>query len=213
VQHRDERAIAIGFGDAGGALEARYVAGADADSGGAVIAPPHPLYGGSIDSPVVEEIGFGCRQVGLATLCFNWRGVGASSGQPSGAAADADSDYATALEHLIDTVSLPIVACGYSFGAAAAVRASRGRAAVRRLVLVAPPPSLLDRAALEGFGGPVLVVVGDSDPIAPVAELEHVVADLARAELVVAPGADHFFGAGLSTISRAIIGSQATRSR
>ena len=96
MPYRDERGIAIGFGDAGEALEARYTAGEDAASGGSVIAAPHPLYGGSIDSPVGEESAFGFRQAGLATLSFNWRGVGASAGQPSGEPEHADEDYAAA---------------------------------------------------------------------------------------------------------------------
>ncbi|MFP8878829.1 MAG: alpha/beta fold hydrolase [Myxococcota bacterium] len=204
MPYRDERGIAIGFGDAGEALEARYTAGEDAASGGSVIAAPHPLYGGSIDSPVVEEIAFGFRQAGLATLSFNWRGVGASAGQPSGEPEHADEDYAAALEHLIESVSMPIIASGYSFGAAAAIRASRNRAAVRRLVLVAPPPSLIDRAALEAFTRPVLAIVGESDSLARAAELEAIVAALPQGKLEVVPEADHFFGVGLGTISRAI---------
>jgi alpha/beta superfamily hydrolase len=204
LPYRDERGIAIGFGDAGEALEARYTAGEDAASGGSVIAAPHPLYGGSIDSPVVEEIAFGFRQAGLATLSFNWRGVGASAGQPSGEPGHADEDYAAALEHLIESVSMPIIASGYSFGAAAAIRASRNRAAVRRLVLVAPPPSLIDRAALEAFTRPVLAIVGESDSLARAAELEAIVAALPQGKLEVVPEADHFFGVGLGTISRAI---------
>ena len=204
MPYRDERGIAIGFGDAGEALEARYTAGEDAASGGSVIAAPHPLYGGSIDSPVVEEIAFGFRQAGLATLSFNWRGVGASAGQPSGEPEHADEDYAAALEHLIESVSMPIIASGYSFGAAAAIRASRNRAAVRRLVLVAPPPSLIDRAALEAFTRPVLAIVGESDSLARAAELEAIVAALPQGKLEGVPEADHFFGVGLGTISRAI---------
>jgi alpha/beta superfamily hydrolase len=204
LQYREERGIAISFGDGGDALEARYTAGEDDASGGSVIAAPHPLYGGSIDSPVVEEIAFGCRQTGLATLTFNWRGVGASAGQRSGEPEHADQDYAAALEHLIESVSMPIIASGYSFGAAAAIRASRGRAAVRRLVLVAPPPSFIDRSALEAFTRPILVIVGESDSLAPVAELEAIVATLPQGTLEVVPEADHFFGVGLGAISSAI---------
>lgn len=204
MQYRDERGIAIGFGDAGEALEARYTAGEDAGSGGCVIAAPHPLYGGSIDSPVIEEIAFGCRKRGLATLCFNWRGVGASAGARSGEPEQADQDYAAALEHLIETVSMPIIACGYSFGAAAAIRAARGNPAVRRLVLVAPPPSLIDRTALAAFTRPVLAIVGEVDSLASATALKEIVAALPQGKLEVVSGADHFFAVGLGTISAAI---------
>lgn len=204
MQYREERAIAIGFGAAGEALEARFTNGESETSGGSVIAPPHPLYGGSIDSPVVEEIAFGCRQAGLATLSFNWRGVGASAGRRSGEPEHADADYAAALEHLMASVSMPIVASGYSFGAAAAVRAGRNQAAVRRMILVAPPASLIDRAALEAFSRPVLAIFGEADSLAPAAEFEALIADHPQLTLEVVPEADHFFGVGLGAISRSI---------
>jgi len=106
-------------------LEGIFLAGASGEARGAVLAPPHPLYGGSIESPVLTELAFACTQAGLASLRFNWRGVGASAGEPSGEAGDADLDYASALEHLAETIPGPLVGGGYSFGSAAALRAAR----------------------------------------------------------------------------------------
>ena len=118
-------------------------------------------------------------------------------------ATDADADYTAALDHLEETVAPPIVACGYSFGAATAVRASRGRAAVRRLVLVAPPPALLDESALDDFSGPLLVVAGEADAIASAALLANLVGR-ARGTCEVIPEADHFFALGLREVGRII---------
>lgn len=199
----DERAVAIPLGSDGAVLEGLFTAGTP-DAGGAVVAPPHPLYGGSMDSPVVNEIAWACRGAGLASLCFNWRGVGASAGAPSGDASDADADYGAALDHLEQTVSAPLAACGYSFGAAAAVRCAQGRAAVRRLVLVAPPPALLDANGLAAFPGRLLVVTGASDSIAPPGPLEPLVAAAARGVLEVIPDVDHFFVTGTAEIGRRI---------
>ena len=47
---------------------------------GAVVAPPHPLYGGSFDNPVVNEIAYALHRLGQASLRVHWRGVGASPG-------------------------------------------------------------------------------------------------------------------------------------
>lgn len=168
----------------------------------AVIAPPHPLYGGSMENPVVSELAFACCQAGLASLRFDWRGVGGSAGTPSGDSADADADYAAALAEIAASVDAPLAACGYSFGAAAAARSAAGDPRVRRMVLVAPPPALADSAVLGAFQGPTLVLVGQRDPIAPPEALDRMLAK--DAELVVIPEADHFFGAGLALLGRTV---------
>jgi alpha/beta superfamily hydrolase len=183
-------------------LEAIYLAAAGGDERGAVLAPPHPLYGGSIESPVLTELAYACTQVGLASLRFNWRGVGASAGAPSGAAADADVDYGSALDHLAETVSGPLVLGGYSFGSAAAVRAAATNPRCERLLLVAPPPSLVPPAAIAASGKRALVLAGEYDAIAPARELEAAFAGAPQVRLHVIAHADHFFGEGLAELAR-----------
>jgi alpha/beta superfamily hydrolase len=196
--------VVIPLGEAGLALEGTYLSGSQNDDRGALVAPPHPLYGGSMDSPVANEVAYACERCGIASLRFNWRGVGASAGTPSGEMAHAEEDYDAALAHLEQTVSGAIVACGYSFGAIAALRCGKRRPRVRRLALVAPPLAALDRAALEEFNGRLLVIAAEQDDLAPPAGLESALAEIDRAELVVVPEADHFFTAGLARVGRAI---------
>lgn len=203
MPRQEERAVAIALPDAAGlALEGLFVAGHPDDPRGAVIAAPHPLHGGSMDVPVVAELSFGCARAGVASLRFNWRGVGASAGEPSGEPELADADYRAALEHLADSVEGEIVACGYSFGAAAAVRTATRDPRVRRLLLVAPPPVLVDRETLECFQGPLLMIVGEADTLAPPAILEDWIPEHPRSRFERIPKTDHFFGRSLSEISR-----------
>jgi len=155
-----------------------------------------------MDSPVVSELAFACEEAGIPSLRFNWRGVGASAGATSGDSEDAASDYRAALEFLTDSVEGPAVACGYSFGAAAAVRASQGRPHVRRLLLVAPPPALLDTAILSRFPGRVLIAVGENDAIASPRQLEAIAHNLEAAQLEIIPDADHFFMTSLRTLEK-----------
>ncbi len=195
----------------GAALEGLWLParGEGGARGGAVMAPPHPLMGGSMDSPVATEVAMAASDAGLGALRFNWRGVGGSAGSPSGEAADADADYRAALSYLeaageSETGGGPLVACGYSWGALAAARLVTASPRVRRAVLVAPPPAMLDREALAGWGRPILAIAGDRDDYVPVGELEATLGGLEGVELVVLEGVDHFFMAGLADVGRAV---------
>ena len=194
--------IEIPLLDGSGVLEGRLC---DAEPGApaALIAAPHPLYGGSLDVPVVLDLSRACAAVDCATLCFNWRGVGASSGAPSGEADLADADYRAGMGRLAQSASGPLLAAGYSFGAAAALRYSATDSRVRALLLVAPPPALLDAALLRAFEGPVLLLTGSEDALAPVATLEEWAAGKAQVELRVLAGADHFFAATPGAVAEA----------
>ena len=188
--------------DAAETLEGIFLAAAPGVARGAVLAPPHPLYGGSLESPVLTELAYACTQLGVASLRFNWRGVGASAGAPSGSAADADTDYGSALDHMAETVTGPLVAGGYSFGAAAAVRAAGPSARSDRLLLVAPPPALVPPAEIAASGKRTLVLVGEYDTIAPARELEAAFEGAPQIQLHVIAHADHFFGEGLGELAR-----------
>jgi alpha/beta superfamily hydrolase len=207
---REERGVTIPWlgeaGERGEALEGLFVASDPdaADPGGAVIAPPHPLYGGSMDSPVVSELAWAFNRSGRASLRFNWRGVGASAGQPTGAPEHGTEDFAAALLHLGRSVAGPLFAAGYSFGAATALRAAAGQPRVRGLVLVAPPPPLLDVDLLRAAGSPLLILVGAHDDLAPAPALEALVSELPNARLARIREADHFFAAGLAELGREV---------
>lgn len=189
----------------------------------AVVAPPHPMMGGSLDNPVVESLARGLAAAGCRTLRFNWRGVGASTGAASGDLGDALADYRAALQYLaslapsldasvdasvdasaVASVVASVVAAGYSFGAVAAVNAAASesvapagaRVRVCRLVLVAPPLAMIDLPELSHATIPVHVIVGDRDEYAPVATIEARLEGLDAVRLDVVDGADHFFSTG-----------------
>jgi alpha/beta superfamily hydrolase len=205
MARREERPVVIvGEAEDAPALEGIFVAAAEGDARGAVIAPPHPLYGGHLESPVVGEVAHSCAKVGAATLRFNWRGVGASAGERSGEAGAADADYAAALLHMAETVSGPLLACGYSFGAATALRVGVRHPRVERLILVCPPASMIDPADVEGFGGRTLWVAGGRDELAPAAPLAELVGGSHRHRLELIPEADHFFMDGLAPLGRIV---------
>lgn len=160
---------------------------------GAVIAPPHPEYGGSLESPVVSELAYGLYKAGIASLRFNWRGVGASQGTRTGDWGAAEADYLAAVEHVASTTTAPVLASGYSFGAATALRVALRDARICELVLIAPPVGMVERLPIDAFRGPIHVIVGGRDEFAPIAELSALLEGLPNANLDVIPKADHFF--------------------
>jgi alpha/beta superfamily hydrolase len=197
-----EQAAAIALPDTedrkGCVLDGLFRMGPDKESGGAVIAAPHPLYGGSMESPVVVAMDVACEKAGTGGLRFDWRGVGASAGKPSGEISDALEDYNAALDFLEDSVTPPLVAAGYSFGAATAILAAQ-RSTVRKLALVAPPPVMLDTDRLANFKGKIFIAVGDHDALASASDLEEIVKGMPSVEFHVLEDTNHFFvnGPGL----------------
>jgi hypothetical protein len=185
-----ERGVTIAVPDEGIVLEGLWRSGTE---GAAVVAPPHPKLGGSLDNPVVSEIAYALHRAGYATLRFNWRGVGASQGRVTGDPAAAVADYRAALRHLRDTLELPVIGAGYSFGAAATLRVALEESALRGLVLVAPPLELIREIPLERIARPIHVIVGGRDAFAPIDAVSELLAPLANARLEVIPKADHFF--------------------
>ena len=182
-------------------LEGLFVPSPD-DRGAAVMAPPHPQYGGSMENPVVGEIADACHRAGLASIRFNWRGVGASAGTATGEPDVASADYAAALGFAEESSQGPIAACGYSFGAALALTAVEGHPRVKQLLLVAPPVLMLSRAALKSFPGRILLVAGDRDEYAPRRELEALSTEFDHTEFVSLAGTDHYFMTGLPELGR-----------
>lgn len=174
-------------------LEGRFTPGL---SGVAVVAPPHPLYGGQMDSPVVEALVRGLIGADIGALRFNWRGVGASDGQASGEPGVADADYAAAMAFVSDGVEAPLYACGYSFGAATALRAATRDPAVRCAVVVAPPAAMIDAESFRRFEGAVFMAVGERDELVDPERLETLAGECAGSHFCRLAGADHFFAAG-----------------
>ncbi|MGE0331626.1 MAG: alpha/beta hydrolase, partial [Ramlibacter sp.] len=82
--------------------------------GVAVIAHPHPLFGGTMDNKVVQTLARAFTQCGWTAVRFNFRGVGASAGVHDGGAGEAGD-----LLQVVQAVAPqgPLALAGFSFGA------------------------------------------------------------------------------------------------
>src|SRR6478609_8181263 len=99
---------------AAGAIEVQRDQPADAARGIAVIAHPHPLFGGTMDNKVVQTLARAFVACGWATVRFNFRGVGASDG--------VHDEGRGELEDMLNVIGQlapegPIAIAGFSFGA------------------------------------------------------------------------------------------------
>jgi uncharacterized protein len=173
-------------------LEGRFVPGALGP--GVIITHPHPLYGGSMDNNVVWAAAraFGAR--GWATLRFNFRGVGASTGAYGEGLAEV-ADVAAALEFLRTRTAGPYYVAGYSFGAYVAGQALLQGLDAAGAFLISPPIAFMDLAFLPRVPRLKLVAVGDGDDLCPLEALRRLLAAApAPVDLAVIAGADHFYG-------------------
>uniref|UniRef100_A0A7V4G7Z3 Alpha/beta fold hydrolase n=1 Tax=Desulfobacca acetoxidans TaxID=60893 RepID=A0A7V4G7Z3_9BACT len=190
--------------EAGGvSLEARFRPGAG--PGGAVITHPHPLYGGSMDNNVVWAAAQALGERGYSTLCFNFRGVGRSTGAYGGGVEEVQ-DVAAALDFLRSRIAGPLLLAGYSFGAAVAARGLGEGLAADGAVLISPPIAFMDLAFLPDTPHLSLVVVGDRDALCPLAELEALFRKRQPPVAIkVVPGADHFYLGKEGELSRILL--------
>jgi uncharacterized protein len=182
--------------EAEGAAQARY----------AVVCHPHPLYGGTMDNKVVYTLARALQSVGIPTLRFNFRGVGASAGVYDHGRGETE-DAALVADHGAKRwPGCELVLAGFSFGAYVALSlAARRRAA--HLVTVAPPVGRFefDFSPLGRPGCPWLLVQGDADDLVDPATVIAWAGSLdPKPELRVMPGAGHLFHGHLVPLREAV---------
>ncbi len=201
-----------------GRLEALLNEGSPDAAFAAVVCHPHPMGGGTMHNKVVYHAlkALNAPEWGLGwpVLRFNFRGTGLSQGVHDGKS-EAE-DVLAALEWLENEYKLPMVAVGFSFGAAMALGACCLNPAqrsfdVRALVALGLPirsnSQCYDYPFLADCHLPKLFISGDRDQFAPSAELLHVAAAAAEPKkLVLIPGADHFFNGQLELMQSSLSG-------
>ncbi len=176
------------------ALEGLYAASTSASRVGAVVCHPHPLYGGEMNNNIVTALIQAFQQAGMATVRFNFRGVGRSGGSHDQGNGEVE-DVKAAVTYLLSrqAVSTVIVA-GYSFGSMVGLRAGAADGRVHKLIGVALPMGFGDPSFLLPSAKPKLLISGDNDNYCPLPALNEFFAKLAEPKtLVIVPSADHFF--------------------
>ena len=173
--------------------------------GVAVIAHPHPLFGGTMDNKVVQTLARAFVACGFVAVRFNFRGVGRSAGSYDAGQGE--------LRDMLDVVRQvaadgPLALAGFSFGAFVASHALSALWAGRQpthAVLVGTAASNFDVAPVpEAARMRTLVIHGESDDVVPLAA----VLDWARPQLLpvtVVPSGEHFFHGQLPLLKGLVV--------
>lgn len=188
-----------------GPLEAVRNRPAAAANGVAVVAHPHPLYGGTMHNKVVQTMTRALVQAGWEVIRFNFRGVGASVGEHDGGRGE--------LQDLLAVVQQvapqgPLALAGFSFGAFVtthAVQALWAPERLQKIVLVGTAASRFDPAPVPAEAHErTLVLHGEQDDTVPLAS----VLDWARPQVLpvtVVPGGEHFFHGQLPLLKSLVL--------
>ncbi len=163
----------------------------------AIVCHPHPLHGGTMHNKVVHTMARTCEEMGVASLRFNFRGVGASAGAFDDGAGETEDARAAADWARQRWPGAELWLAGFSFGAfVAALLAADPKVAplVAQLVSVAPP---VHRFAGPGWvrpSAPWLIVQGDADDLVDVEDVKRWAgSQVPPPNLIVLEGAGHYF--------------------
>jgi hypothetical protein len=173
--------------------------------GAALVAHPHPMGGGTMHNKVVYRAAAGLLEAGLATLRFNFRGVGLSTGEHDEGLGEKD-DVRAALGYLTENYpQQEITFAGFSFGSRFGTETVLNDAGVPRLVSIGTPVDKYDYSFLRECKKPILFVHGDADEFGSIASLKKLYAGLeCEKELIVFENCGHFFDKHLNELKNAV---------
>jgi len=164
-----------------------------APRGIALVAHPHPLYGGTMENKVAQTLARAFVGMGYVTARFNFRGVGESEGTYDDGRGEVD-DMEIMLDHMTtEYPGLPFTLTGFSFGTFVQAQLqqrleAQGRPA-ERLVLVG---TAAGKWPMPPVPADTILIHGELDDTITLQQ----VFDWARPldiPVTVIPGADHFF--------------------
>ena len=190
---------------AAGAIEALRDSPEGLSRGVALIAHPHPLFGGTMDNKVVQTLARAFVQSGWTALRFKFRGVGASAGVHDEGRGETEDLLALAAAQAPEG---PLALAGFSFGSFVASRALQSlwpARSIEKIVLVGTAAARFEVATLPPESHDrTLVIHGEVDDTVPL----QAVLDWARPQslpVTVIPGGEHFFHGQLPLLKNLVL--------
>jgi uncharacterized protein len=172
----------------------------------AVVCHPLPTGGGTLHNKVVFRAARGLENANVATLRFNFRGVGASGGTFDNGDGEQD-DVTAAIEWAKRKhPDKKLIVGGFSFGAWVSSRVACERTDVDAVFLLGTPVNKYDFTYLRSCERPMLFIHGTKDEHGDPAKVEKLVQTVRNAESVMVTGADHFFTKQLEAVEETMRG-------
>ena len=165
-----------------------------------IVCHPHSQHGGTMYNKVVTTIVKVFQNLGLATVRFNFRGVGASEGEYDEGKGEL-KDLITVMDWVQRESNVQAIwLAGFSFGAYVAAKAAT-QIPIQQLVTVAPSVEHFPMQQLPAIKCPWLLVQGDQDEVVPAKVVyDWALARNPRPVIISFPTAGHFFHGQLTEL-------------
>lgn len=172
----------------------------------AILCHPHPLYGGTMHNKVIYSIAMALNHIGYATVRFNFRGVGRSSGTFNHGIGE-QRDVEAVLDHFSRLYpDAYLVVGGFSFGAKVGLLVASREERVSAVLGAGITVDVADFSFLRDYEKPKLVVQGTQDQYGSVGSIKEWFDGLSEPKkLVLIDGAVHLFDGKLTELKTAII--------
>ena len=150
---------------------------------------------------VVFRIAAGLVDADLTTVRFNFRGVGASTGEHNEVEGGVE-DVRAVLDYMEQNyVGEDLTLAGFSFGSRTSMEAGWNDPHVSRLISVGTPvEKYQDYDFLVGVDKPILFIHGDHDEFCSVDTLRTLTDRIPHAEVVIFENSEHFFDEHLNEL-------------
>lgn len=169
----------------------------------AIICHPHPLYGGSMHNKVVTTVARAFHACEVSTICFNFRGVGKSSGSFAEGIGEKE-DLLTIIEWTKRNFpNKNIWLSGFSFGSYV-VALVANEYFFELVILIAPPIGRFFFTTLPLQTKNLVIIQGLKDEIVNAQEVIHF-AKTVHATLITLPQASHFFHGQLVELKKLLL--------
>lgn len=156
------------------------------------IGHPHSLQGGTMNNKVVTTIARAAKDCGIASIRFNFRGVGASEGIYDAGEGESQDMLALVDQVCKDVPMAQLLFAGFSFGSYVAFKAASA-CPHSLLVTIAPPVSRYPYDKPDTVPNPWYLIKAGADEVVNIADIDAFLGQHPDIHAIDFADASHFF--------------------